>query len=138
MQETANGLEQAQAALAEMLGLADDPAAQGIVSVHADREGRALIWRRVAGALTCERARFRPWVFASSLADVEHLGRGLADDRAPEAPRALVTYRELAGPSGSYRFLLAAQSGRTLERMILAGAQRRLGPAAKSQYELDD
>ncbi|MBK9940917.1 MAG: ribonuclease H-like domain-containing protein [Kouleothrix sp.] len=113
-------------------------ATPGIVSVWADREGRALVWRRVDRRLLCERARFRPWLFATALDDLAQLGHGLAEASAPQAARALVTYRELAGEPGSYRFLLSAPSGRALERMLLAGAQRRLGRSITSLYDLDD
>jgi DNA polymerase I len=54
----------------------------GIVSVWADREGRAVVWRREAGRLVRVYARFRPWVLATSLADVVHLGSALAEERA--------------------------------------------------------
>ena len=33
----------------------------GIVSVWADRTGRALLWRRVGEQVTCQRESFRPW-----------------------------------------------------------------------------
>ncbi len=54
----------------------------GIVSVWADRDGRALVWRRVGGRVICERDRFRPWLFATSLADVAHLGSALVQEGA--------------------------------------------------------
>jgi DNA polymerase elongation subunit (family B) len=112
----------------------------GIVSVHADREGRALIWRRVGGRLVCEQDRFRPWIFAASLDDVAHLGRGLVAESESGAERALVTYRELdCPPAGGawYRFLLSARGGRALERAITTGASRRLGRQVTSSYDLD-
>ena len=36
----------------------------GIVSVWAEANGRATVWRRIAdtGALVCEEERFRPWL----------------------------------------------------------------------------
>jgi hypothetical protein len=34
----------------------------GIVSVWAEADGRAVVWRRVAGELVREEERFRPWV----------------------------------------------------------------------------
>lgn len=134
----------------------------GIVSVWADREGRAVVWRREADRLLRENARYRPWVLATSLADVAHLGPALAEEHAPmevpagalgdaeedapvagaeatparRAPRPRVTYRELAGPDPAYRYLLSASTGRELERAILDGAARR-GLRAGSLRELD-
>ncbi len=113
-------------------------ATPGIVSVWASREGRALVWRRHGEQLAVERARFRPWLFAATLDDLAHLGPGLAEASSPAATRAPVSYRELAGAPGSYRFLLEARDGRALERMILAGARRRLGREIASLYDLDD
>ncbi|HNP85336.1 MAG TPA: DNA polymerase domain-containing protein [Kouleothrix sp.] len=113
-------------------------ATPGIVSVWADREGRALVWRRSGDQVRCERARFRPWLFAASLDDLAHLGPRLAAAETPAAAHALITYRELEGPPDSYRFLLEASSGRALERALLFGAHQRLGRSIASLYDLDD
>jgi DNA polymerase elongation subunit (family B) len=117
-------------------------ATPGIISVWADREGRALVWRRAGGQVICEQERFRPWLFAATLDDLAHLGRGLADESGPDAQRALVTYRELDGlpdaEASTYRFLVSARSGRALERALIVGASRRLGRAVASVYDLDD
>jgi DNA polymerase elongation subunit (family B) len=78
----------------------------GIVSVWAEADGRAVVWRRVAGELVREEERFRPWVLA---------------DRAVQADG--VRCEELAGP-GSLRYLVSAEDGRTLAR---AGRWRELG-----------
>ncbi|MBI3943974.1 MAG: DNA polymerase, partial [Chloroflexi bacterium] len=110
----------------------------GIVSVWADREGRALVWRRVEGRVVCEQERYRPWVLAPNLDDLVYLHTGLAAEGTPGAAGATVTYRVLQGPEVSYRYLLSASSGRGLERAILAGAGRRLGHAVKSLYDLGD
>lgn len=114
-----------------MIGIEDETlfgwdSTPGIVSVWADQEGQALIWRRVGGALRCERERFRPWLVAAHLDDLARLGGRLADARSPGAERALVQVQELDGDEGSYRYLLTAQSGRALARAILAGASARL------------
>ncbi|KQR15477.1 DNA polymerase [Deinococcus sp. Leaf326] len=95
----------------------------GIVSVHADLSGQALIWRRENGQVTLERTRFRSWLYARDLADVEHLGARLAPDDA-QAPFSV---RELPGDPGSLRYLLTAHDGQALRRAVLAGASRRLG-----------
>src|ERR1022692_3714279 len=65
----------------------------GIVSVWAEADGRALVWRRVAGELVREEERFRPWVLV---------------DRAVRADG--VRCEELAGP-GSLRDFVGAGGG---------------------------
>ncbi|MCW5853727.1 MAG: hypothetical protein KIT87_26910, partial [Anaerolineae bacterium] len=63
----------------------DDTA--GIVSVWADREGRALIWKREGERLTCTQEHYRPWLFAAHLDDLAHLGRGVVwEETSPPAP----------------------------------------------------
>jgi DNA polymerase elongation subunit (family B) len=110
----------------------------GIVSVWADREGRALVWRRVAGRIVCERERFRPWLLASTLDDLRLAGAPLSSHTAPGVASAPFSFRELDGPDGSFRFLLSARSGQTLERTICAGATRRLDRPVARVGELDD
>src|SRR5690242_16293569 len=70
-----------------------------IVSVWAESDGRAVVWRRIAetGDLVREEARFRPWLLLDRLDDLRHLGARLAPERTPGA---LVSYRELEGPGG--------------------------------------
>ncbi|MBZ9753341.1 hypothetical protein K7W42_21125 [Deinococcus sp. HMF7604] len=104
----------------------------GIVSVHADLSGRALIWRRDGTQVWLERARFRPWLYARDLADVEHLDSKLAlgDDQAA------FSAREVPGPQGSLRYLLSAQDGRALRQAVLTGAQRRLGRRVTSLHDV--
>ncbi|MEO8954770.1 MAG: DNA polymerase domain-containing protein [Ktedonobacteraceae bacterium] len=117
-----------------------DPMA-GIVSVWANREGRAVVWRREQGEqgrIFCSTEYFRPWLFATSLADLGHLGQALVPTTAVGAANALVTYRELDGPDGSYRYVLSARDGRALERMLLTGAARRLNRSVTNLNELSD
>ncbi|HEX2568801.1 MAG TPA: DNA polymerase domain-containing protein [Polyangia bacterium] len=117
----------------------------GIVSVWADSEGQALVWRRIDGKIRCERERFYPWLLATTLAELDHLGAKLAAVRsraaapAPSIPPAppLIRYRELDGDAGSYRYLLAARSGRALVKAIVAGASRRLSRRIHGLSELD-
>src|SRR5581483_8447802 len=87
----------------------------GIVSVWADLDGRAIIWRRLpdTGELVREEERFRPWLLLDRLDDLQRIGES-------------VTYRELEGP-GALRFLVSGVSGRALVSMVLDGASRRLG-----------
>ena len=97
----------------------------GIVSVWADLDGRATVWRRIreSGELVREEARFRPWLVLDRLDDLQHLGDRLGPDGCA---RAAVTYRELDGP-GALRFRISADDGRTLITAVLEGASRRLG-----------
>jgi hypothetical protein len=97
----------------------------GIVSVWAEIDGRATVWRRIpsTGALVREEQRFRPWLVLDHLEDLDHLG----DRLGPEGcEKALITYRELDGP-GSLRYLVSAGDGRKLISAVLEGATRRLG-----------
>ncbi|NTU85137.1 MAG: DNA polymerase II, partial [Chloroflexales bacterium] len=105
----------------------------GIVSVWADRDGQALVWRRVGETVARETARFRPWLLAAHLDDLGHLGAALREGEA-----APIGYTPLDGPDASYRYLLPARSGRALEAALLEGARRRLGRPVASLYDLDD
>ena len=106
----------------------------GIVSVWADGEGRATVWRRMPGEgrLVRERDRFRPWVLLDRLDDLRHLGRRLVPDTGGEGN---VRYRELQG-DGTLRFLVSAQDMRTLKSAVLQGARERLGARLTSLREL--
>jgi DNA polymerase, archaea type len=87
----------------------------GIVSVWADLDGRATVWRRTpkTGELIREQVRFRPWLVLDRWDDLQHPG-----DR--------FHCRELEGP-GSLRYLVSADDGRALISAVLNGATRRLG-----------
>ena len=97
----------------------------GIVSVWAEADGRAVVWRRLpeTGELVREEARFRPWLLLDRLDDLRHLGGRLGREGTAGA---LVSYRELDGP-GTLRYLVSADDGRTLTAAVLEGATRRLG-----------
>lgn len=79
----------------------------GIVSVWAEDDGRAFVWRRDphGGALVREEARFRPWLLLRSV-------DGLA-------ATAGIEWRELDGP-GELRFLSSAPHGAALARAVCA------------------
>lgn len=99
----------------------------GIVSVWADRTGQALVWQRLDGQIRCRHERFRPWLFAATLDDLAHLGNALRPADSLAVTRAAITYQLLAGAAvGTYRYLLSAADGRTIEGAILTGANRRL------------
>src|ERR1017187_2831455 len=106
----------------------------GIVSVWAEGDGRAVVWRRIkdTGELVREEARFRPWIVLDRLDDLQHLGGRLT----PEGTAgALVSYQELDGP-GTLRYLVRADSARTLASAVLEGATRRLGRRAANLRDL--
>ena len=108
----------------------------GIVSVWAESDGRALVWRRVEGALLCETERFRPWLLLSELADLQHLGARLQPQSASVA-RGAVTYARLEGPD-ALRYLVRADDARWLAGAVLHGASQRLGRALTMLRELGD
>ena len=99
----------------------------GIVSIWADRSGKALLWRREGQRVTCSVEHFRPWLVATTLDDLAHLPSPVLSEPTAGGAQAAITYRELDGPEGSYRYLLSARDGRLLERALVAGASRRLG-----------
>lgn len=107
----------------------------GIVSVWAEPDGRALVWRRRldTGELVRDEVRFRPWIVLASLDDLAHLGGDLR--REPAAADA-VTYRELAGP-GELRFVASAGDLRVLSGAVLRGASRRLERTVGHLRELE-
>ncbi|HVH11872.1 MAG TPA: ribonuclease H-like domain-containing protein [Longimicrobium sp.] len=96
----------------------------GIVSVWAEPDGRAIVWRRIAetGLLVREEERFRPWILLDRLDDLRHLGDALGE----EGSDARIRYRELRG-EGELRFQVSAEHGAELASAVLHGASRRLG-----------
>ncbi|HXT17034.1 MAG TPA: DNA polymerase domain-containing protein [Gemmatimonadaceae bacterium] len=97
----------------------------GIVSVWAEEDGTARVWRRLpdSGALVCDELPFRPWLLLRFPDDIRHLGPRLG---RPGDDDAFVTWRELSGP-GELRYLVSAQHYSTLTSAVCAGASRRLG-----------
>lgn len=97
----------------------------GIVSVWAEADGRAIVWRRLpeSGALVREEERYRPWLLLDRLDDLRPLGAMLGPEGAPGAR---IWYRELEGP-GELRFRVSADDGRRLASAVLDGAAARLG-----------
>jgi DNA polymerase I len=111
----------------------------GIVSVWASRDGRAVVWRREGEQVVCVKDMFRPWLFATTLADLAHLGSALIlSSGDPKREISLVSYRMLDGADGTYRYLISARDGRFLERELLKGATRRLGRQIKGLGELSE
>ena len=93
----------------------------GIVSVWADHDGHALVWRRLPGSgeLVREEARFRPWVLLDRL---EHV-----------RDAAAVTCRELAGP-GALRYLVSAEDGRPFRGLRDLGKAHAVVLPPEEQY----
>jgi len=109
----------------------------GIVSVWASRDGRAVVWRREGERILCVKELFRPWLFATTSADLAHLGPAcIASSTELNRDTSLISYRLLDGPDGAYRYLLSARDGRFLERVLLKGASQRLGRQIKNLGEL--
>ena len=107
----------------------------GIVSVWAEQQGHALVWRRVTGAgLVCEAARFRPWLLLWSLELLEHAGADLAPATA-QAPGARFRWTELTGP-GELRYRVEADDGAALAAALLTGARRRFGGSFRHVRDL--
>jgi DNA polymerase I len=94
----------------------------GIVSVWAEWDGRAIVWRRYpqTGDLVREDVRFKPWVLLDSL-----------DPLGP--PSGHFRYRELDGP-GELRFLVSAEDGRRLRALKDLGKERSLVLPPEEQY----
>jgi DNA polymerase elongation subunit (family B) len=94
----------------------------GIVSVWAEWDGRAIVWRRPpeTGRLVREDVRFRPWVLLDSL---EPLG----------PPAGHFTVRTLDGP-GALRYLVQAEDGRRLRSLRDLGKDRILVLPPEEQY----
>ena len=107
----------------------------GIVSIHAENDGRAVVWRRIpgTGALVREEDRFRPWVLLDRLDDLRHLGDRLGREAEVQSG---IRYRELEG-AGALRYLVSADDGRALSSAILTGAAARLERRVASLGELD-
>src|SRR5512134_3406483 len=89
----------------------------GIVSVWADADGHATLWRRLpdTGALVRDDVQFRPWLVLDRLDDLHHLDDRLAEEGTARAP---VTYRELRGP-GALRYVVRARTLATLTSAVV-------------------
>jgi uncharacterized protein YprB with RNaseH-like and TPR domain len=124
----------------------------GIVSVWAQRDGQAVIWRREQDRILCLKERYYPWLLATSLDDLSHLGPALQPFDASAGPivvagqiqtlshlsPALVRYRKLTGPVPSYSFLLFSHTMRILEQSVIKGASHRLKGSISKLSELGD
>ena len=98
----------------------------GIVSVWAEWDGRAIVWRRLpdTGRLIREDVRFRPWVLLDRLDDVPQGARG---------GRSGLAYRELSGP-GALRYLVHAEDGRPLRALRALPRERAVVLPPEEQY----
>lgn len=102
----------------------------------AHRDGRALVWRREGERVTCTNDRYYPWLFATALDDLAHLGSALQPVQEAASGQVHVRYRLLNGPKNTYRYLLFARNMREMERAIMTGASRRLGRTITKMSEL--
>ena len=93
----------------------------GIVSVWADADGRAVIWRRIEGELIREEARFRPWMLLDQI-----------DDLNPS-----ISCQELDGP-GALRYLVSSHNWKTPTSAVLEAASRRIGRRIAHVLELGE
>ena len=82
-----NGFEMLDQETADRLGISLDASSLGIVSVWADRSGRALVWQRFGAQVRCTEERFHPWLFAATLEDLAHVSAALVEETAPGAER---------------------------------------------------
>src|SRR5690242_19972538 len=108
----------------------------GIVSVWAEADGTAHVWRRIPGTgeLVQEIDRFRPWLLLDRLDDLAGLGRAAGPEGTPGAR---VTFRELEGP-GRLRFLITGTDSRQLVAAVVEGASRRLGKRFSRLRDLEE
>ncbi len=90
----------------------------GIVSVWAEPNGMAHVWRRVGGELVREDVRFRPWVVL---------------DRADGVEGPRVSVRELAGP-GALRYVVRADHLDVLTGIIRQRDLPRIQLPPEEQY----
>jgi DNA polymerase I len=109
----------------------------GIVSVWAEPDGRAFVWRRRPGTgeLVREDVRFRPWLVLGSLDDLA-AGGELRRGEPPRARPGGLAVRELDGP-GALRFVVSADDLRALTAAVLRGAARRLDRPVGHLRELE-
>lgn len=107
----------------------------GIVSVWAEGDGTAIIWRRDSntGILHRDEATFRPWIVLSDLSFVGHLGPELGRE---EDGQHTFRYRELTG-DGSLRFVVSAPTNERLTNAVLYGASRLTGKVVRYLRDLD-
>ncbi|MCC7104959.1 MAG: ribonuclease H-like domain-containing protein [Chloroflexi bacterium] len=98
----------AMAAPVDALLFGHDPT-PGIVSVFADRQGNAIVWRRLDGLVTEERVRFPNWLLVSDQRLLEGLGATRMEtsplDPGLTEPPGGLAWLELQGP-GAYRYLV--------------------------------
>lgn len=107
----------------------------GIVSVWAEGDGRATIWRRDAntGILHRDEATFRPWIVLNDLSLVRYLGTELGRE---EDEQHTFRYRELTG-DGALRFVVSAPTNDRLTKTVLHGASRLTGNDVSHIRDLD-
>lgn len=107
-----------------LFGRDDTP---GIVSVTADRRGRARVWRRVSGRVVCEEERFPNWLLLARRDLLDGLPTlelpRTALQSPPELPPGVEGVIELAGEN-PLRFLVLTQRLDEVESHVNATIRR--------------
>ncbi len=111
---------------------------EGIVSVWASRAGDAVTWQRRGDAIQASHERFRPWVYATTLDDLERAGARVEPMPLDGPDTAALSYHAFDDERGTYCFLLSGRNWQALEQPLVRGASRRLGRDVKSLLDLDD
>ncbi|MEP6833992.1 MAG: DNA polymerase domain-containing protein [Gemmatimonas sp.] len=108
----------------------------GIVSVWAEGNGRATVWRRDAasGELLTEVAQFRPWMLLRSLAPLRHLGGALGNEGDTQSA---IRYTKLSG-DGALRYVVSAPTVDRLTSALLHGESILQGKSLRHVRDLED
>jgi DNA polymerase elongation subunit (family B) len=100
--------------------------------------GDALIWQRVGMEVIVTHERFRPWVYATTLDDLQRAGVRPEPMPLDGPDTAALSYHAFDDDRGAYRFLLSARTWQALEQPLVRGASRRLGRDVASLHDIDD
>ena len=77
-----------------------------------------MVWQRLGGRVTFATEHFRPWLFASMLEDLAHLGASLLPSHAPSGDVAPVSYHELDGSEGQLKALIVICFPRAIDERL--------------------
>lgn len=134
-----------------LFGQDDTP---GIVSVFANKNGQATVWRRINGELLVEQDNFACWCLLAGLEYTQNLPmRVFEQPLLPEQFKALLSeVAATAGQNGNtplgwivplagdafYRYLLLTTRMAEVERAIVANYNRIHTATARGFYEMND
>lgn len=107
----------------------------GIVSVWAEGNGQATVWRRdpETNELHREEAKFRPWILLADLSLLKHLGAQLGPEGDAQTP---FRYRKLVG-DGALKFVVSAPTVDQLTQAVLTGSNEKNGTSFRHIRDLD-